>query len=69
MTYFKIYKTIILPVLRNLSLTLRDEQTLRVFENRVLWRIFGPKRYEVTIDWRKLQNEELHNLVLFSKYN
>jgi hypothetical protein len=35
---------------------------LRVFENRVLRRIFGPKRDEVTGDWRKLYNEELHNL-------
>jgi hypothetical protein len=35
---------------------------LRVFENRVLRRIFGPKRDEVTVDWRKLHNEELHNL-------
>jgi hypothetical protein len=33
-----------------------------VFENRVLWRIFGPKRDEVTGGWRKLHNEELHNL-------
>jgi hypothetical protein len=33
-----------------------------VFENRVLWRIFGPKRDEVTGDWRKLHNEELHDL-------
>jgi hypothetical protein len=33
-----------------------------VFENRVLWRIFGPKRDEVTGDWRKLHNEEIHNL-------
>jgi hypothetical protein len=45
-----------------LSLTLRDEQRLRVFENRVLRRIFGPNRYEVTGGWRKLHNEELHNL-------
>jgi hypothetical protein len=44
------------------SLTLRDEHRLRVFENRVLWRIFGPKRDEVTGEWRKLHNEELHNL-------
>jgi hypothetical protein len=36
--------------------------TLRMFENRVLRRIFGPKRGEVTGDWRKLHNEELHNL-------
>jgi hypothetical protein len=45
-----------------LSLTLREEHRLRVFENRVLMRIFGPKRDEVTGDWRKLHNEELHNL-------
>jgi hypothetical protein len=44
------------------SLTLREEHRLRVFENRVLRRIFGPKRDEVTGDRRKLHNEELHNL-------
>jgi hypothetical protein len=44
------------------SLILREEYSLRVFENRVLRRIFGPKRDEVTGDWRKLHNEELHNL-------
>jgi hypothetical protein len=44
-----------------LSLTLREEHRLRVFENRVLRRIFGPKRDEVT-GWRKLHNEELHSL-------
>jgi reverse gyrase len=44
------------------SLTLREEHRLRVFENRVLRRIFGPKRNDVTGDWRKLHNEELHNL-------
>jgi hypothetical protein len=44
------------------SLTLREEHSLRVFENRVLRTIFGPKRDEVTGDWRKLHNEELHNL-------
>jgi hypothetical protein len=44
------------------SLTLREEYRLRVFENRVLRRIFGLKRDEVTGGWRKLQNEELHNL-------
>jgi hypothetical protein len=44
------------------SLTLRDEYRLRVFENRVLRRIFGPKRDEVTGGWRKLHNEELHGL-------
>jgi hypothetical protein len=45
-----------------LSLTLREEHRLRVFENRVLKRIFGPKRDEVTGGWRKLHNEELHNV-------
>jgi hypothetical protein len=44
------------------SLTLREEHRLRVFENRVLRRIFGLKRDEVMGDWRKLHNEELHNL-------
>jgi hypothetical protein len=43
-------------------LTLREEHRLRVFENRVLRRIFGPKRDEVTGEWRKLHNEELQNL-------
>jgi hypothetical protein len=59
------YKTIILPVVlygcETWSLTLREEHRLRVFENRVL-RIFGPKRNEETGGWRKLHNEELHNL-------
>jgi hypothetical protein len=44
------------------SLTLREEHRLRVFENRVLRRIFGPKRDEVTGGWRKLHTEELHNV-------
>ena len=44
------------------SLTLREERRLRVFENRVLRRIFGPKRDEVTEKWRKLHNEELNDL-------
>jgi hypothetical protein len=44
------------------SLTVREEHTLRVFENRVLRRIFGSKRDRVTGGWRKLYNEELHNL-------
>ena len=44
------------------SLTLREECRLGVFENRVLRRIFGPKRDEVTGEWRKLHNEELNNL-------
>jgi hypothetical protein len=41
---------------------LREEHRLRMFENRVLRRIFGPKRDEVTGEWSKLHNEELHNL-------
>jgi hypothetical protein len=45
-----------------LPLTLREELRLRVFENRVLRRIFGPKRDEVTVEWRKLHNEELRDL-------
>jgi hypothetical protein len=44
------------------SVTLREEHRLRVFEIRVLRRIFGPKRDEVTEEWRKLHSEELHNL-------
>jgi hypothetical protein len=52
-------KTIILPVVlygcETWSLTLREEHRLRVFENRVLRRIFGPKRDEKTAGWRKLQ--------------
>jgi hypothetical protein len=60
----KIYKTIILPVVlyrcETWSLTLRKERRLRVFENRVLRKIFGSKRNEVTEGWRKLHNEELH---------
>jgi len=43
-------------------LTLREERRLRVFENRVLRRMFGPKRDEVTGEWKKLHNEELNNL-------
>jgi hypothetical protein len=62
----RIYKSIILPVVlygcETWSLTLREEHRLRVFENRVLRRIFGPKRNEVTGDWRRLHNEERHNL-------
>jgi hypothetical protein len=44
------------------SLTLREEHRLRVFENRVLRGIFGPKRDEVTDEWRKLKKKELHDL-------
>jgi hypothetical protein len=45
-----------------LSLTLREEHKLRVFENRVLRKIFGPMRGEVTGEWRRLHGEELHDL-------
>jgi hypothetical protein len=41
---------------------LRDESRLRVFENRVLRKVFGPKRDEVTGEWRRLHNEELYDL-------
>jgi hypothetical protein len=62
----KIYKITILTVVlygcETWSITLREEHRLRVFENRVLRTIFGPKRDEVTGEWRKLHNEELHNL-------
>jgi hypothetical protein len=62
----RIYKSIILLVVlygcETWSLTLREEHRLRVFEKRVLRRIFDPKRDEVTGDSRKLHNEELHNL-------
>jgi hypothetical protein len=62
----RIYKTIILPVdlygCETWSLTLREVHGMRVFENRVLRRIFGPKRDEVTGEWRKLHNKELCDL-------
>jgi hypothetical protein len=61
-----IYKTIILPVVlyecETWSLTLKGEHRLRVFENRVLRRIFEPKRDEVTVEWIKLHNEEFRDL-------
>jgi hypothetical protein len=62
----RIYQTIILPVVlyarETRSLTLREKHSLGVFENRELRRIFGQKRDEVTGGWRKLHNEELHDL-------
>jgi hypothetical protein len=65
-TKIKIYRNIILPVVLygcdTWPLTLREEHKLRVFENRVLGRIFGPKRDEVTGEWRRLHNEERNDL-------
>ena len=62
----KIYKIIIVTIVlygcKTWSLTLREERRLRVFENRVLRRIFGPKREELKREWRKLHNEELNDL-------
>jgi hypothetical protein len=62
----RIYKTKILPVVlygyETWSLTLREEHRLWAFQNTVLRRTFGPKRDDVTGGWRKLHNEELHDL-------
>ena len=70
MLKIKIYRTIILPAVlygcETWSLTLREERRLRVFENRVLRRVFGPKRDEVTGEWRKLHNVELSDLYLLT---
>jgi len=69
--YFKfcsyiVYRNIILPVVlygcETWSLTLRKERKLRVFENMVLRRIFGPRRDEVTGEWGRQRNEELNDL-------
>jgi hypothetical protein len=65
----KINKTTILPVVlygcETWSLTLREEHRLRMYENMILRRKFGPKRVEMTGERRKLHNEELHNLYSF----
>jgi hypothetical protein len=62
----KIHKTTILPVIlygcETWSQTLKKEHRLRVFEKRVLRGIFRPKTDEVTVGWRKLHNQELHNV-------
>ncbi|KAJ4446718.1 hypothetical protein ANN_13415 [Periplaneta americana] len=62
----RIYKTVILPVVlygcETWTLTLREEHRLKVFENKVLRKIFGAKRDEATGEWRKLHNTELHAL-------
>jgi len=65
-TKIKLYRTIILPVVlygcETWSLTMREEHSLRVFESGVLRRIFGPKKDELTREWRKLHSEELNGL-------
>ena len=65
-TKIKIYRTVILPVVlygcETWSLTLWKERRLRVFENRVLKKIFGAERDQVTREWRKLHSEELNDL-------
>ena len=62
----KMYRTLILPVVlyecETWLFTLREKRKLRVFENMVLRRIFGPRRDEVTGEWRRLHNEELNDL-------
>jgi hypothetical protein len=69
----KIYKTIILPVVlygcETWSLILKEEHRLKVFENRVLRRIFGPKRDEIIGSYRKLHAEDLHYLYSSSNIN
>jgi hypothetical protein len=68
----RIYNIVIVPEVlygcRTWSLTLREEHCLRVFENRVLRRIFGQRKDEVKGGWRKLHNEE-RRFVLFAKHN
>jgi len=67
----KIYRTIIFLVVlygcETWSLTLRKERRLRVFEDSVVRKIFGPKGHEITGEWRKLHNEELNDL--YSSHN
>jgi len=66
MRFYVIYRTIILPIVvygcETWSLTLREECRLRVFENRVLRKRFGPKRDDVREEWLRLHNEELNDL-------
>jgi hypothetical protein len=65
-TKIRVYRTVVVLVVlygyETWSVTLKDEQRLRVFENGVLRRIFGPKRDEATGEWRTLYNEELNDL-------
>jgi hypothetical protein len=62
----KTYRTLILPVLlygcKTWSLTLREERRLRVYENKVLTKVFEPKRDKVTRNWRRLHRDELYDL-------
>ena len=63
---FKIYRSVILPIVllgcETWSVTLSEEHWLKVFENKVLRRRFGPRRDQVTMEWRKLHNEEFNDL-------
>jgi hypothetical protein len=72
-TKIKIYRNIILPVVlygcEIWSLTLREERRLRVTENRVLRRIFWPKRDEVIGEWRRIHSEKLNDLLLTKYYS
>jgi len=65
-TNITIHRTVILPVVlyecASWSLTFREDLSLRVFENRVWRRIFGPKKDEVTGEWRELHTEELNDM-------
>ena len=62
----KIYRTIVLPVVlygrETWSLRFREERRLRVFQKRVLRILLGPKKFEVTREWKRLQNEEVNDL-------
>jgi hypothetical protein len=60
-TYKNIIQSVVLYGVRTWSPTLREEHRLRLLENKMLRRIFGPKRDEVMGGWRKLHNEELHS--------
>jgi hypothetical protein len=68
----KIYRTVILPDVgygfETWSLILREERRLKLFDNRVLRRIFGPERDEVTEEWRTLHNEEPNDLYSTSNF-
>jgi len=68
----KIYRITIFPVVlygcETWSFILKEERRMMVLENRVLRRIFGPTRDEVTREWRKLHNEELNDLQMVGQY-